>query len=81
MLVWRCTGYPNKALLLCRRAEEAEPTGHTARRVMVGDRSRFAPGMAVLARLRFGHADLYDFEGNPENPAAGCRLPKRPGCW
>jgi hypothetical protein len=81
LLVWRCTGYPNKALLLCRRAAEPEPTVNTARRVMVGDRSRFAPGMAVLARLRFGHTDLYDFEGNPDAPAVGCRLPKRPGHW
>ena len=80
--VWRTTGYPNTALILCRRAGE-NPAPNTARRVNVG-RGRnalFAPGMRVLARLKFGHTDYYEFEGNPEAPAVGARFPRWPGRW
>lgn len=80
--VWRTSGYPNTALILCRRPGEAVNMT-TARRVNVG-RGRntlFAVGMRVLARLRFGHTDYYEFEGNPENPAVGARFPRWPGRW
>lgn len=44
-----------------------------------GDSFRFLPGMQVLARHREGA--VWDFEGNPENPAAGRRFPRAVGRW
>jgi hypothetical protein len=80
--VVRTTGYPNTALILCRRPGEVVNLT-TARRVNVGKgRNRlFAVGMRVLARLRFGHTDYYEFEGNPENPGVGARFPRWEGRW
>jgi hypothetical protein len=80
--VWRATGYPNTALILCRRPGE-DVTMATARRVNVGKgrNTLFQAGMRVLARLKWPHTDFYEFEGNPENPAVGARFPRWPGRW
>ena len=80
--VWRVNGYPNTALILCRKSGE-DVSMATARRVNVGKgrNALFAVGMRVLARLRFGHTDYYDFEGNPEKPDVGARFPRWPGRW
>jgi hypothetical protein len=80
--VWRTTGYPNTALILCKKPGEPAAMA-TALRVQVGKgrNALFAAGMRVLARLRFGHTDYYDFEGNPENPGVGARFPRWPGRW
>ena len=80
--VWRTTGYPNTALILCKKPG-ADVAWNTALRVNVGKgrNALFAAGMRVLSRLRFGHTDYYEFEGNPDNPGVGARFPRWPGRW
>lgn len=44
-----------------------------------GDASRFLPGMRILARHHRGAAWI--FEGNPDQPQQGRRMPRAVGRW
>lgn len=82
LVVWR-SRLANPRIVLAHAPEavvEAVTTA-AAMTVWVRDNSRFAPGMQILARGRPGFDRLFDFAGNPQNPAAGMRLPRRPGLW
>lgn len=41
----------------------------------------FRPGMKVLGRKRAGRDDLWDYEGNPDEPEKGRRFPRKIGVW
>lgn len=80
LVVWR-TRMPNRRIVLAHRENDAVDavTTASAQTVWVGTSDRFVPGMRLLARLRSGQ--YWDFAGNPENPAAGRRLPRSVGRW
>ena len=80
LVVWR-SHLPNRRVVLAHREDEQAGlvTVQSALTVWVGDSRHFQPGMRLLARLRSGQC--FDFVGNPENPAAGRRLPRRLGRW
>lgn len=68
--------FPNRKILICEGPEKERVTVFLGSN---GDNFRFLPGMQVLARHREGA--VWDFEGNPENPAAGRRFPRAVGRW
>lgn len=70
---------------LCRFANRRVIHCHTVLgetvTLWVLDALKFAPGMRVLGLPRAGRPGVYDFAGNPENPGAGPRMPRRAGVW
>jgi hypothetical protein len=68
--------FPNRKILVCEGPDGESVTVALGNN---GDNFRFLPGMTVLARHREGA--VWDFEGNPENPAAGRRFPRAVGRW
>lgn len=82
LVVWRSRIQNQRVLLAHAEGVDSHVvTVMTALTVWVRDNTRFQPGMRLLARARTGSDRLFDFAGNPDNPAAGCRLPRRPGLW
>lgn len=67
--------FPNQRVL------QAKTAGGDLVTVWVLQARRFAPRMRILAFPRPGRPNVYDFAGNPENPLAGNRMPRRPGVW
>jgi len=59
--------------------QDGRPQDQDRVAVRVRDSRLFRTGMRVLARPVLGSA--WQFEGNPDNPAAGPRGPRRPGRW
>lgn len=73
-------GFHNRLVL--HAVENGETYDPRAPRVVhVRDNRNFAAGMVILARRVRERATVYEFEGNPDNPAAGRRLPRRFGKW
>lgn len=80
LVVWR-SRLPNTRVVLAHEmgVDPQSISILNACTVYVGNSRHFVPGMLLLARRRMGK--YFDFAGNPENPAAGRRLPRRPGRW
>jgi hypothetical protein len=74
LVVLRCR-WVNRRVVTAKTSEGKTVT------VWVVDSRRFAPGMAILGSPRPGRPGVFDFAGNPENPADGPRMPRRPGIW
>lgn len=83
LVVWQ-SHVPNRKTLIALRKGVAPETAEAADHCVVylghnGDNRRFVPGMEVLARPYRGAA--WWFEGNPESPEHGRRLPRAVGRW
>lgn len=70
------SGFINTRVLLARSAGSERLLT-----VWVTDSRRFQPGLSILARPWPGRPNVFTFAGNPENPAAGPREPRRKGVW
>jgi hypothetical protein len=76
LTVWM-TRFENRRVLLAYRAQPEERL--TVYLGFNGDNTRFLPGMKLLARPWKGAAWI--FEGNPEAPDKGRRMPRVIGRW
>jgi hypothetical protein len=78
VLVVTRVGFVNRKVLLAQ-AENAPGVDLNVYLGNNGDSLRFQRGQKILARFRRGAT--WDFEGNPERPQDGRRMPRYAGKW
>lgn len=76
VLVVRRVGFTNRRIL--HASPENAPGVVT---VWVQDSNRFELGLEILGRPWPGRPGVFTYAGNPKNPAAGPREPRRKGVW